>query len=191
LVQRGQFLERPALISVGKWVLEGLSHRGDKRPPLLVVPPPPDEGGSMDHVVCAELAWAATQAGHPSLRFNFKGVGASQGRRGDQLLDDARAALQLCVDNWNATPFVAAIGGSARIASQLEGAGLCLISPPEIEGWGSQVWVVVGEKDLPRGGSVATHRMRVIPDADKTFQKNLPMVGHVVSECLKLAETLQ
>ena len=37
----------------------------------------------MDHVVCAELAWAAARAGRPVLRFNFRGVGASQGSRGD------------------------------------------------------------------------------------------------------------
>jgi hypothetical protein len=145
----------------------------------------------MDHVVAAELAWAATQAGHPSLRFNFRGVGASQGKRGEKPLDDARAALQLCVDNWGVPPFIAAIGGSARVALQLDGAGLCLISPTGIEEWGPDVWVVVGANDLPPGGAVATSRMRVIPDADGSFQKNLPMVGRVVAECLKLAETLQ
>ena len=37
----------------------------------------------MDHVVAAEVAWAAATAGHPTLRFNFRGVGASQGEQGD------------------------------------------------------------------------------------------------------------
>src|SRR5438045_9499120 len=30
--------------------------------------------------VIAELAWAITRAGHPTLRFDYRGVGASQGR---------------------------------------------------------------------------------------------------------------
>jgi alpha/beta superfamily hydrolase len=193
VVQRGQFLERPTLIPIGPIVLEGLSHRGEKRPPLLVLPPLPGEGGGMDHVVCAELAWAATQAGHPSLRFNFKGVGASQGKRGEAMLDDARAAFELALDNWGSPPVVASIGASAALALRLEdAAGYCLITPPaEIDVSAPNVWVVVGAKDLPQGGSVATGRRRVIPDADRTFQKNLPMVGHAIAECLKLAETLQ
>jgi len=62
MVSRGQYLERPALVPVGQLVLEGLWHRGSKTPPVLVLPPPP-EAGSMDHVVCAELAWAAARAG--------------------------------------------------------------------------------------------------------------------------------
>jgi alpha/beta superfamily hydrolase len=33
----------------------------------------------MDSTVVAELAWAVTRAGHASLRFNYQGVGASQG----------------------------------------------------------------------------------------------------------------
>src|SRR3954464_13789743 len=128
MVQRGQFLERPTLIPVGPFVLEGLSHRGEARPPLLVLPPPPDEGGSMDHVVVAELAWAATQAGYPSLRFNYRGVGASQGKRsaGDALGEDARAAFELARDNWGEAPLVASIGGSARVALSLEAPGFCL-----------------------------------------------------------------
>lgn len=192
MVARGQFLERPTLIPVGSFVLEGLSHRGDARPPLLVLPPPPDEGGSMDHVVVAELAWAATQAGHPSLRFNYRGVGASQGKRsrGAALVEDARAAFELARDNWGEAPFVASIGGSSKVALELEAPGFCLVSPPEVPDT-PHVWVIVGSKELPPGGSVATPRMRVIPDADRAFQKNLPMVGRVVVECLKLAETLR
>jgi alpha/beta superfamily hydrolase len=192
LVQRGQYLERPTLIGVGSLVLEGLSHRGERRPPLLVVPPLPQDGGSMDHVVAAELAWAATQAGHPSLRFNFKGVGASQGKRGDGLLDDARAAFELAKDNWGAAPLVASIGSSAALALKLDAPAWCLVVPPlEIDVSGPNVWVVVGAHDLPRSGTVATSRMRVIPDADRTFQKGLPGVGRAVAECLKFAETLQ
>src|SRR5688572_23837884 len=98
MVLKGQFLERPTLVQHGELVLEALSHRGERRPGLLALPPPPDEG-SMDHVVWAEVVWAAAMAGFPTLRFNSRGVGASQGQPGDAQaqLEDARAALQLVV----------------------------------------------------------------------------------------------
>src|SRR5687768_14662872 len=101
MVLKGQFLERPTLIPVGGVVLEGLSHRGDKRPPLLIVPPTPEEGGSMDHVVAAEVAWAAATRGFPTLRFNFQGVAGSQGKRssGAALVADAEQALALVHEN--------------------------------------------------------------------------------------------
>jgi hypothetical protein len=195
VVQRGQYLERPTLIPVAGVVLEGLSHRGDARPPLLVLPPTPAEGGGMDHVVVAELAWAATQAGHPSLRFNYRGVGASQGKpgAGAALVEDARAAFELARDNWGVDPMVASIGASASIALQLGAKGVVLVSPTGIDVStleGPNVWVIVGALDLPKEATVATTRLRVIPDADRTFQKHLPGVGRAVVECLKLAETL-
>ncbi|HZH75420.1 MAG TPA: alpha/beta hydrolase, partial [Archangium sp.] len=71
MVLKGQFLERSTLIPVGPEVMEGVAHRGDERPPLLVLPPRPEDGGGMDHVIGAELAYAAASAGYPTLRFNY------------------------------------------------------------------------------------------------------------------------
>src|SRR6478672_4831605 len=115
MVLRGQFLERPTLIPVGEHVLEGLWHRGMLAPPLLVLPPPPQDGSGMVHVVCAELAWAAARANHAELRFNFRGVGASQGKRGGGTaqLKDAEAALALVEENVQAPAAVVAIWGSS------------------------------------------------------------------------------
>lgn len=98
------FSERPTLVPLdgGRTVLEGLWHKGASRPAILVLPPPPAEGGSMDHVVVAELAFAAARAGFASLRFNYRGVGASQGQRAaspDELLADAVAALVVLEEN--------------------------------------------------------------------------------------------
>src|SRR4051812_9289647 len=104
MVAKGQFLERPTLIPVKKTVLEGLSHRGSKLPALLILPPPPGEGG-MDHVLAAEIAWAAATADHPTLRFNYRGIGASQGEVGtaSEWLTDAEAALRLIEENAKST----------------------------------------------------------------------------------------
>ncbi|MBK7860197.1 MAG: alpha/beta hydrolase [Archangiaceae bacterium] len=195
MVAKGQFLERPTLIPLGTHVLEGLSHRGTRRPGLLVLSPTPEEGGGMDHVLGAELAWAAAHAGFPTLRFNWSGVGGSQGTRGgfESLVREARAAIDLAHDNGGAPPLVASIGGSCRVAMSVLGdvAGVCLVSPTEIEEWGSKVWVVVPQSDLSQRLEVATGHLHVIPGADRTFQKNLPLVGRAVVECLNAAETLE
>ncbi|MGB8932524.1 MAG: alpha/beta hydrolase, partial [Anaeromyxobacteraceae bacterium] len=81
MVVAGQFLERPALIPLdpgGGLTLEGLYHRGRRRPSLLVCPDP-GAGGGMDAPAVAELAWASARSGHASLRFQHRGRGASQG----------------------------------------------------------------------------------------------------------------
>ncbi|HET9551847.1 MAG TPA: alpha/beta hydrolase, partial [Anaeromyxobacteraceae bacterium] len=91
MVLPGQYLERPALVDAGDAVLEGLYHRGRRRPALLVCASP--EAGGMDAPIVAELAWAAARAGHASLRFQHRGLGASQGRVDPaRRLDDALAA---------------------------------------------------------------------------------------------------
>ena len=158
MVLKGQFLERPTLIPVEDVVLEGMAHRGTRLPPLLVVPPRPAEGGGMDHVLAAEVVFAAVRAGHPTVRFNHRGVGGSQGARGSglALVDDARAALQLAAENAGTEAVaVAAIGGGGLTALQLRRleprvAGVCLVAPTdlapeELEGLGVPVLVVVGE----------------------------------------------
>ena len=71
----------------------------------------------MDHVVAAELVWAAARAQHPTLRFNFRGVGASQGERGgpgtwaedvnaaeSTLLERAQATRAWCTRVWGGGP---------------------------------------------------------------------------------------
>lgn len=199
-MSRGQYLERPALIPVGSVVLEGLWHRGRKAPPVLVLPPPP-EAGSMDHVVCAELAWAAARAGRPVLRFNYRGVGASQGSRGDagSRVEDAAGALRLLRENTGAVDVaVAAVGGSAEaalaLARQYPGiVALVLISPPAgVLGAlaGCPLLCIVGEDEPGRAGLVASAaegggRVEVVVGADARFQRNLPEVGRLALRWLE------
>ena len=176
--------------------MEGLAHRGARRPSLLVLSPLPEEGGGMDHVVGAELSWAAARAGFPTLRFNWRGVGGSQGKRGSAaaLVEEARAAIEVARDNaGGASPFIASIGGSARVAMSVKGdaSGICLVSPTDIDEWGDDVWVVVAQADLSARLRVATGRLHVIPSADRTFQRNLPLVGRAVVECLSRAEAVE
>jgi uncharacterized protein len=204
MVMKGQFLERPTLISVGGLVLEGLWHRGDKRPPLLILPPLASDGGSMDHVVAAEIAWAAATAEHPTLRFNYRGVGGSQGSRGDVAtsVDDAEAALRLLEENvGGAAAAVVAIGSSDLVAKSLAKrrpsiVGFALVSPrtlsPEhVERWGEPLLVIAGQndRDLPRAElsqaiSDAGGTLELVPGADRHFEKNLSLVGRTLANWL-------
>lgn len=63
----------------------------------VVAPPHPSYGGSLDNPVVNELAYALYTAGYASLRFNWRGVGASQGeitRDLDAAMADVRAAVR-------------------------------------------------------------------------------------------------
>ena len=200
---RGQFLERAAVIPVDGGALEGLSHRGSRAPPLLIVPPPPGEGG-MDHIVGAELAWAATRAGHPTLRFNFRGVGASRGPPGgrETWAEDVDAALRTLEKNaGTVAAAVAALGGSAPVVLALAAAhpglrGVALVSPRGVEPGDlarvrHPLLVVVGaDEPLPRAALAAAvgeveGTLVVIPGADGRFQRNLPEVGRSVARWLE------
>ena len=81
MVTKGQFLERAvAIVAEDGLVLDGLSHRGRRGPACVVAAPHPALGGSMTVPAINELAWALTRAGHATLRFDYRGVGGSQGR---------------------------------------------------------------------------------------------------------------
>lgn len=159
----------------------------------------------MDHVVGAELAFAASVAGHPCLRFNFRGVGASQGPRsdGEALIEDALAALEVGIENAGGGPvLLASINGADAIAlelyrrEKLRVAGVCLISPMSTvpDQWPEDVWVVVGADDNAQSrGRLAcgARRLEVVPGADRTFQRGLPLVGKAVIGCLTEAAILR
>jgi uncharacterized protein len=208
VVNQGQFLERPAIIAVGDCVLDGLWHRGAGRPPLLIIPPPPNQG-SMHHPVLAELAWAAATSGFPTLRFDFRGVGASQGapRGPAERLTDAEAALRLLEENTGvARAALASFGASAetllalhRLHSSI--AGLCFVSPAglstsELALPPVPVIAIVGGRD----GSIAPPawapsiseargQLEIIPAADRNFDRNLPEVGKALVRWLLQLQT--
>src|SRR5262249_6420778 len=202
---RGQFLERPALIEVADFVLDGLSHRGEKRPPLLIVPAPPGESPGMDHPLCAEIAWAAATAGFPTLRFNFRGVGGSQGTRRGASTDvtDSGAALRFLIQNTAvASPAVAAVGGSGRTALELLKLhpglwGLCLIQPSgeiarELPRVAVPLTLVLRENDpgaplaaLAASATEAGGTVEMVPRLDATKGTGLSQVGKAVVRWLE------
>ncbi len=209
MVMKGQFLERPTVIPVADLFLEGLAHRGDRLPPLLICPPAPDDGSSMDFPVMAELAFAASRAGHATLRYNARGTGASQGWRGGRPEDlaDARAALDLLLANAGArAAAVAAFGraadigvGIAEAAADAEGPAVDRViaaAPTELDldrcgRLSVPVLFVVGSEDpLVDRRALADHCQRtgdqlcVISGADHAFSRGLSELGRAAVEFL-------
>jgi len=80
VVDAGQFLERMTTLTLDDGsVLEALFHRGDRAPAVVIAPGVPGAGGIMEGPVVTELTWAIARVGHSTIRFNFRGVGASTG----------------------------------------------------------------------------------------------------------------
>ena len=79
-------------------VLEGLwkDAEGTRRGSAVFAHPHPRHGGTLHNKVVYRAAQALTAAGFATLRFNFRGVGLSEGRYdgGHGEVDDFRAALE-------------------------------------------------------------------------------------------------
>lgn len=74
--------ERMVVIpAAGDAMIEGLYHKGERAdlPGMVIAAPHPRMGGSMDSPVVAEIAFASARDQRPTLRFNYRGVGASRG----------------------------------------------------------------------------------------------------------------
>lgn len=205
MVLPGQYLERPALVEAGGALLEGLFHRGRRRPALLVCPPS-GEGG-MDAPPVAELAWAAARAGHASLRFQHRGLGASTGAAdAARTLDDALAAFRHLAETVEPAgpPRAVAVAGVASGCRTAQGlaracpvAGAALIAPlawptvEELERFEGPLLVVLPERGAPRSVVAGAARLgsgrarvEVIPGADPRFLAGLPLVGRAVASWL-------
>jgi alpha/beta superfamily hydrolase len=90
--------EQHVFFSVGSLKLEGMFHQapaGSSRPVAVICHPHPVYGGTMNNNVVMAVAHALQETGHSTLRFNFRGVGQSEGQYsgGTGEIEDLRAAL--------------------------------------------------------------------------------------------------
>ena len=76
-------------------MIEGRLAREDSDKGVVITHPHPLYGGDMDNPVVKAIAKAFQQNGYTTLRFNFRGVGGSQGSYADGIgeMDDAFAAV--------------------------------------------------------------------------------------------------
>ena len=115
--------------------LEGRYHHSQQpnAPIALLLHPHPQHGGTMNNKVVYTLYHAFVRRGYSALRFNFRGVGRSQGvfDRGEGELSDAASALDW-LQTYNPNASACWIGGfsfGAWIGMQL------LMRRPEIDGF--------------------------------------------------------
>lgn len=115
--------------------IEGRYHHSEHKsaPVVLVLHPHPLYGGTMNNKIVYRLYHIFAQNGFSVLRFNFRGVGKSQGKYDEGIgeLTDAATALDwLQLQNPDApTCWIAGFSFGAWIALQL------LMRRPEIEGF--------------------------------------------------------
>jgi alpha/beta superfamily hydrolase len=171
-------------------VLEGAWQEGVARA-AVVAPPHPEYGGSMDNPVVNELAYAFHQEGLASIRFNWRGVGGSQGRAtGD--LSAGEVDYRAAVEHLAAThpfPITGAgysFGAAVAIRVALHDARiryLVLVAPPvrmieslPLEKLGRPIRVIVGGEDpfapiepILEYFDLPDTRVDVIPGADHFF----------------------
>jgi alpha/beta superfamily hydrolase len=169
----------------------------------ILAPPHPLYGGSLDSPVLTELAFACTKAGLGSLRFNWRGVGASAGEPsgGAPEADCDYASALAHLAETLAGPLVAggySFGAAAAVravafAPRVD--RLLLVAPPPalalpaaIAGTGRRTLVLAGEYDTIAPArelraafeNVPQVELHVVPHADHFF-------GEGLSELARLA----
>jgi len=205
-----KLLERNVTIDLdGRQVLEGiyLSPPDGDALGAVVAPPHPRMGGSMDHPVANELAYACRRAGSAALRFNWRGVGGSSGAPSGELADgdaDYSAALRFIEESvagtviaagysWGAAMALRAVARHPRIRR------LLLVAPPEqmlpvdvLENFAGSVLVIAAQRDefaSPAGLEAAlanTKRgsLHVVRDADHFFREGLAEIPQAIERWL-------
>jgi alpha/beta superfamily hydrolase len=165
----------------------------------VVAAPHPLYGGSMDSPVVSELAWAAVQVGIASVRFNWRGVGASTGVPSG-VAEDADADYGAALAHVAASvpgPIIAcgysfgavAALRAARLHPRIERAVLVAPPPALLEGESLELakplLVLTGERDelAPPGPLRAAldgkpgARLVIVPEADHFFVSGLAHIG--------------
>lgn len=206
--------ERPATIALPEsadksLALEGLHVpiRAGSRGGAVIAPPHPLYGGSMDSPVVTELAQACEFAELESLRFNWRGVGASAGQAtGDSDAGQADYAAALDWIEESVEGSIVACGYSFGAVTAVRAAAsrprvhrLLLVAPPPVmldpkllEDFPGPIDVMVGDQDefvplddlqtllteLPRA------RLEILPECDHFFMTGRLDVGKIARSFL-------
>jgi uncharacterized protein len=176
---------------------------GEEAGGAIVAAPHPLMGGSMDSPVATELALAASDAGHATLRFNWRGVGASAGRPSGEAADadaDTRAALEFmqesvagpilaCGYSWGSLAVFRTCLSAPRVKR------LVLVAPPpalldrgRLEATKKSVLIVTGDADsyVPLDAlrevveGLPKVTLVVLPEVDHFFMTGLGALGRSV-----------
>lgn len=196
-------MEEQIFFACGGIELEGLIHRAGPDRGIVISHPHPLYGGDMHSAVVASIAGAFRQKGYTTLRFNFRGVGRSQGShdagQGEQ--EDVRAALAYLSAAGVETIDLAGYSFGAwvnahAVSCQPPVRHMIMVSPPvafrafEIEGETPCLTLVItGSHDdiappgviqrlLPRWNPRA--RLEIVDGADHFFAGFTPMIESIL-----------
>ncbi len=129
--------EQAIAFSAGAIALEGLLYPAPGNRGVVITHPHSLYGGSMHNTVVETLARVYQQHGYTTLRFNFRGVGASQGRYddGEGEQQDVKAALDYLIAQGNTALDLAGYSFGAWVnalayAAQERAQRLIMVSPP-------------------------------------------------------------
>lgn len=194
--------------------LEGRFHKSEnpRAPLVLILHPHPAQGGTMNNRVTYAMFQAFVNMGFSVLRFNYRGVGNSQGEidgTGVGELADAIIALDWLqnIDSESSVCWIAGYSFGAWIAAQLlmrrpEIKGFVFVSPPAdaysfdfLTPCPASGLIIQGGKDTIVSESavsmlaeqLSNHRYlrveyKVIPNADHVYSNHLNEVQEVITK---------
>jgi uncharacterized protein len=180
------------------------AHGAEPRGVVVICHPHPQHGGTMDNKVVQTLARALLQLGYRSARFNFRGVGASQGAwdEGRGEVEDALAVVAalrehgrpLVLAGFSFGGYVAA-AAAARLAGDERAERLILVGPStqkqQVPPVPDDTLVVHGELDdvVPLAATLAWARpqglpVTVVPGGGHFFHGQLGLLKNIVLRAL-------
>lgn len=172
---------------------------------VVVCHPHPMFGGTMDNKVVQTLARACVALGYRAVRFNFRGVGASEGTwdEGQGEVDDALAVIaqqRAAGEPWLLAGFsfgaYVAAAAAARLAGDAKPQRLVLVGPStekqEVPTVPPDTVVIHGEADdvVPLSATLAWARPQslpviVVPGAGHFFHGQQVLLKNVVMQQLQ------
>ncbi len=181
--------------------------RGEPSGVAVVCHPHPQHGGTMDNKVVHTLSRAFVLAGLAALRFNFRGVGDSEGEydQGHGEVSDVLAACDYMQNEYPGRPlwlagFSFGAAMALRAAPQCRPSGLVTVAPPvagleHVSPEAGIAWLLVqGEADeIVDAGSVlawaksrpVTPRIVSLPAVGHFFHGQLPTMREAVLDFIR------